>query len=240
MNRFVKVTVAALAVAASVSVFAADEKEIFKSNHDEVIGWTPVCVGLATPVQLPFGMNKWDVYGLDLGLLFVDVPELYGVNLAGLAAMNRNEIRGVQFAGIANFSQDKVYGIRAAFGFNIAQDDVYGVEIGGFGLRKNFCGLGVEFLGSFQRTLTGCALSGLVSINMDEVTGAVVAIGGNVTEIATGCMVAGCYNHAEELHGCQIGLVNYCNDCQEGFQIGLVNIIMSNQVPFLPFVNGCF
>lgn len=240
MNRLFKVSVAAAAVALSVSAFAADEKEIFKSNRDEVVGWTPFCIGLATPVQLPWGMNRWDVFGLDIGLLFDDTPKMYGLNIAGLAAMNRNELKGLQIAGIANFSQEKVYGMRAAFGFNIARDTVYGVEIGGFGYRKELCGLGIEFLGSYERALCGCAISGLVSINVDEMTGAAIALGGNITDVAYGCQIAGLYNHAEELHGLQIGLVNFCNDCQSGVQIGLVNIILSNQVPFLPIVNGHF
>ena len=28
--------------------------------------------------------------------------------------------------------------------------------------------------------------------------------------------------------------------CDHGFQIGLINVIMDNQLPFLPFVNGYF
>ena len=46
--------------------------------------------------------------------------------------------------------------------------------------------------------------------------------------------------HAEELHGAQIGIVNFAKECPWGFQIGLVNIIMENVIPVLPIVNASF
>ena len=48
------------------------------------------------------------------------------------------------------------------------------------------------------------------------------------------------FNYAEELHGCQLGVVNFADDCPWGFQIGLVNIIMSNSWKVLPIVNCYF
>ena len=31
-------------------------------------GWSVIALGLATPVQLPWGIEKWDIFGLDLNL----------------------------------------------------------------------------------------------------------------------------------------------------------------------------
>jgi hypothetical protein len=44
----------------------------------------------------------------------------------------------------------------------------------------------------------------------------------------------------KELHGAQVGLINYTEDCPSGFQIGIVNIILQNRIKFLPIVNGYF
>ena len=48
------------------------------------------------------------------------------------------------------------------------------------------------------------------------------------------------FNYTDELHGCQIALVNFARECPWGFQIGLVNIIMDNKIKVLPIVNGYF
>ena len=61
MNRTIKIGFAALALAAVAPAFAQNE-----TNAEGPVGYTPVAIGLATPVQLPWGLNRWDVYGLDL------------------------------------------------------------------------------------------------------------------------------------------------------------------------------
>ena len=121
MNRVFKMSAVAMAVMCATSVFAEDDLISFEGNREEVVGWTPVCVGLATPVQMPFGMNKWDVFGLDLNLLYSDAPKVYGVNIGGLAAVTRNNLAGLQVAALANYAVENVYGARLALGINIAK-----------------------------------------------------------------------------------------------------------------------
>ena len=48
MNRLMKTGIAALAIAAVAPAFADDVEE------EGVVGWTPIALGLATPVQLPW------------------------------------------------------------------------------------------------------------------------------------------------------------------------------------------
>ncbi len=240
MKSTIKATVAALAVSCAVNAFAAEEIIGFASDRDEVVGWTPICIGIATPVQLPFGMNKWDVFGIDFNLLYSDAPKMYGIDVGGLAAVTRNEMMGLQVAALANYAVEDVYGARIALGVNIANANVYGLEASGFALRPDFVGLDIEFVGAYQRNFCGLGVSGLANIATEKLSGVAIAGGCNIAKVAYGLHIAALYNHAIELHGCQIGLVNYCSECVCGFQIGLVNFIMSNQVKVLPFVNGYF
>ena len=76
MNRTIKIGFAALALAAVAPAFAQNE-----TNAEGPVGYTPVAIGLATPVQLPWGLNRWDVYGLDLNLFYSDAPTMVGLGI---------------------------------------------------------------------------------------------------------------------------------------------------------------
>ena len=84
MNKMLKIGVAALAISAVCPAFADQVEEEVESS---VIGFTPVAIGLATPVQLPWGINRWDVFGLDFNLFYSDAPKMYGVDFGGFAPM---------------------------------------------------------------------------------------------------------------------------------------------------------
>ena len=45
-------------------------------------GWSALAIGLATPVQLPWGIEKWDIFGLDLNLGYSDSMKMYGWEFA--------------------------------------------------------------------------------------------------------------------------------------------------------------
>ena len=63
MKNTLKFGLAALALAAVVPAFAVSEETVAEEGP---VGWTPIAIGIATPVQLPWGLNRWDVFGLDL------------------------------------------------------------------------------------------------------------------------------------------------------------------------------
>ena len=236
MKNKIKIGIASLAIASAVHSFAASSETV----AEETAGWTPVALGLATPVQIPWGLNRWDVYGLDLNVFYSDAPRMYGLDIGGLAAVTRNDMMGLQFSALANYAVENVYGARIALGVNIANSKVYGLEASGFALRPDFVGLDVEFVGAYQRNFCGVGFCGLANIATERLSGVSVAGGCNIAKVAYGLHLAALYNHAVELHGCQIALVNYCSECVCGFQIGLLNFVMSNQVKVLPFVNGYF
>ena len=237
MNRTIKTMVAACAISAAATVFAEDE---VSAEEEGAIGWTPVCVSLCSPVQLPWGHAKWDVFGLDLGILYSGTPKMYGLAVNGLGMLNTDEFDGFAASGLMNFSRKDVYGIRACLGANICEGTAYGLDMGGFGYGKGFWGVDVEFLGGLRDYFWGCQIGGLVNLTKEQAYGWELALGVNFAKVVYGCQTAMMFNMADELHGCQIGLVNFADNCVWGFQIGIVNIIMSNEVKALPIVNAYF
>lgn len=237
MNKMLKIGVAALAISAVCPAFAQDVEEEAESS---VIGFTPIAVGLATPVQLPWGLNRWDVFGIDFNLFYSDAPKMYGIDFGGLATLTRDKTIGLVVGGLGNISFADIYGLRATCGLNYTEKSVWGAEVGLIGVRENLTGLDVNLLGSFQKEICGLQVSGLANIAKVKSHGCNIAGIANLAETAYGLQLAIVFNMTKELHGAQVGLINYTEDCPSGFQIGIVNIILQNKIKFLPIVNGYF
>ena len=240
MKKMMTLGFAAVAIAATVPAFA-QEAEVETENEYEAIGWTPIALGIASPVQLPWGSHRWDVFGLDLNILWSDAPKMYGLGIGGVAMATRDDLFGLQISALCNWATKDVYGMRVTLGGNITFGTTKGVEAGLFGYRQGpFWGWDTEFLGSYQDEFWGLQIAGICNIDMVQGYGCSVAIGGNLAKVAYGCQIGGIFNFTDELHGCQIGLVNFARECPWGFQIGLVNIILDNKIKVLPIVNGYF
>ena len=146
MNRFMKIGCAALALAVAMPAFADDVEE-------GAVGWTPIAVGLASPVQLPWGHARWDVFGLDVNVLYTGAPKIYGLGVGGLGVYNADDAAGIVASGICNWADKNVYGIRATAIANVCQGNVYGIEAGFVGYRKEFWGLDAALLGALHKRL---------------------------------------------------------------------------------------
>ena len=240
MKKSVKFGIVALAMAASTSAFAANA-DVEIENEYEAIGWTPFALSLASPVQIPWGSHTWDVFGLDLGIIWADNPKMYGLGVSGIAMATRDDMMGLQVSGFCNWATKDVIGMRATLGANITFGTTYGFDAGAFGYRAgDFWGLDCEFLGNYQKNLWGVGIGGLINLCSEQSYGCTIGVGGNMAKLAYGCQIGGIFNFAEELHGAQIGVVNFAKECPWGFQIGIVNIIMENVIPVLPIVNASF
>lgn len=237
MNKMLKIGIAALAISTVCPSFAQDVEE---ERDSSVIGFTPVAVGLATPVQLPWGLNRWDVFGIDFNLFYSDAPKMYGIDFGGLATLTRDTTVGLVVGGLGNFSFGDIYGLRVTCGLNYTEKSSCGAELGLLGVRKAITGLDVNLLGSVQQENCGCQISGLANFAKVKSHGLNVAGIANIAEKAYGLQLALVFNMTKELHGTQIGLINYTEDCPSGFQIGIVNLILQNRIKFLPIVNGYF
>ena len=240
MKKMMKLGFAALAVAAMMSARAAEaEAETTESEYD-AIGWTPIAVGIASPVQLPWGSHTWDVFGLNLGILWTDAPKMYGLDITGIASASRCAMKGIKISGLCNWNTADVYGMRVTLGGTLAWGETYGIDVGAFGFRNEMWGWDTEFLGSYQDEIHGLQIGGLANVSMVQSYGATIAIGGNWAKTAYGLQLGAVFNFTDELHGCQIGLVNFARECPWGFQIGLVNIILDNKLKVLPLINCYF
>ncbi len=236
MNRIIKTGVMAVALAAVAPAFAEELEEEDVGSY----GWSPIAIGLASPVQLPWGHAKWDVYGFNLGLFYFGAPEMYGLGIGGLGALTTGDFAGWEISGLMNYNARDVWGLRTTLGANICRGTVRGADVGAFGYRNSIVGFDCELLGSIENDMLGCQIGGLANLMKNESYGCAVAVGVNIAQVAYGCQVAGIFNMAQELHGCQIGLVNFAERCPWGFQVGLVNFIMDNTVKVLPIVNAYF
>jgi hypothetical protein len=230
----IKTGVAALAIAAMAPAFAEDVEE------EGVVGWTPVAIGLATPVQLPWGINRWDVFGLDVNLFYTDTPKMYGLGVGGLAMTTRDDLIGVGVGGLFNYASRDVYGLRATLGANICRGTVYGVDAGLVSYHHTVRGVNLALLGGLYDELYGVQASLVVNFAREINYGWSATIGANIAHRSYGCQSALVFNHANVLNGCQIALINFADECEWGFQVGLINVIMSNKVKVLPIVNGYF
>jgi len=236
MNRLVKFGFAVAALSVAVPSFAEAEIE---EEEEGAVGWTPVAVGLASPVQLPWGSHKWDVFGLNLGLIWTDAPKMYGLDFTGIASASRDDLKGVKFSMLCNWNSANVYGLRATLGGNFCWGTEYGADIGLFAIRGPMWGFDVEFVGSYQDEFHGVQVAGLANVSKNLSYGGNLAIGCNWAPTMYGFDLA-IFNYTRELHGCQLGIVNFATECPWGFQIGIINIIMDNSWKVLPIVNGFF
>ena len=237
--------VASVSFAAKSTDNSAEKNEVVESSEGRYqapksYGWTAVAVGLATPVQFPWGIEKWDVFGLDLNLGYSDSMKMYGWEFALGANTARKTFIGLQTAIAFNYSNEDAYGLAFSL-YNMNNCEFYGVSVDAVGVNRNIYGLEVNLLGSMvDKVAGGLQVSGLANVVGEDAYGAQIALAANFTRRAHGFQAALIYNQTDLLWGCQLGLVNMAFACDHGFQIGLINIIMDNQLPFLPFVNGYF
>lgn len=235
MKQTIKFGIVAGALAALVST-QARAADVSKT---ESYGWTPIALGIATPVTIPWGFD-WDVFGLDLNLFYSDCNDMYGLEIGGLANVARKNLGGFQVSTCCNYVHGNAYGAAVSI-VNLDNGVFGGLGIDLFGMRRTFAGLSIDGLGSATGgNFYGCEIAGLGSAVKEDMWGFQAALGCNFARRAHGLQAALVFNKTDDLHGAQIGLVNYAAECQGGFQIGLVNIIRTNRIPVLPIVNAYF
>ena len=236
-----KLALATAAVAASITVFAAQGAADDTATEGQgigAVGWTPVQIGLCAPVSFPWGFD-WDLKGFGLDLFYCENVCLKGLSIGGLAGRARDDQDGVLIAGVCNWNDADVRGLSITLGANLGFGDVYGIDVASFGMRNLMKGVDVNLLASYQNEFVGWQTSGVCNFTDGECVGASFSLALNMAKIEKGLQVS-TINSAQELHGVQIGVVNIAQECPWGLQIGVINIILDNTVKILPIVNGYF
>ena len=231
-----KLSVVLLALAATTSLFAAEDD--VSGQGKGAVGWTPVQVGLFSPVSYPWECD-WDLKGVGINFFYMENVKLQGLAVSGIATRTRDDVKGVVLTGLCNWNETDVYGINATLGANIEFANVYGVELGLFSMRQEMQGLDINLMGSHQRSYTGVQVAGLCNFTLEDFTGGDIAFGLNMANDVKGFQAGG-INFAHQLKGVQLGFFNIAEKCPSGIQIGLVNIIMDNIVKVLPITNFYF
>ena len=156
---------------------AADEKEQADSSEGRYkapksYGWSVIALGLATPVQLPWGIEKWDIFGLDLNLGYSDSMKMYGWEFAFGANTARKCFIGLQTAAGFNYSNEDSYGLVFSL-FNMNNQEFYGLSVDAVGYNRNVYGMEVNVLGAMtEQTMGGFQVSGLSNLVGEDMYGA--------------------------------------------------------------------
>ena len=118
-----------------------------------------------------------------------------------------------------------------------------------FGLQLNLAYGECRFLRGVQmagianvavREMRGVQAAFLFDYTPHDAWGWQFALGGTVAHRTFGLQTALGVNLTEELHGAEMGLVNYAEKCNGGFKLGLLNFIMDNRIPLVPLLNLYF
>ena len=230
----------ALAAFAVQPVLAQEaEKEYAGAPDAKSYGYTVLAVGLATPATLPWGFD-WDIFGLDVNLLYSDCNKMYGIEVGGLANVARLDMYGIQAAAAFNLANRDAVGIMASC-FNMCNRTAYGLSVDVLGMNREFEGLSVDGLMSMtDASFYGLDVAGLANAVREDMWGWQIAIGATFARRVHGLQTSVVLNMTDELRGAQVGVVNYAATASAGFQVGIVNLIMDNQVPFIPIFNCYF
>lgn len=169
------------------------------------------------------------VSGIEIGgLANIDKNNVKGLQIAGLANLVGGRTEGIQLAGIANFTLGKVYGVQLAGMSNILMDTLTGISVCGFAgfSRSVITGVQVSGFGNVAANdLDGIQLAGYVNATAGQVNKLQVAGFANFAGAVKGMQISGFANIARKRSsGFQLsGFFNYSRSA-EGAQIALVNI----------------
>ena len=215
---------------------------------DRAWSWSPLGIGLAAPLQLPFmesdvyglrfggflGFNN-DVRGIDLGVTELCTADFIGLQGA-LFTWTEGDVYGLQVGALANVVNSKTVGVQAGC-VNADWGEVTGLQLGLINYDVAFAGLQLGGIVNWDTSASYGMQVGLANCDQDEFRGWSAGLV-NYSVKYTGFQL-GCFNSADEVTGYQVGLVNACNKMR-GVQVGLVNLICDGPLPVMVIANASF
>ena len=240
MKKLLVLSAMALCAASVFADTAAFQFSIY-SPGDLMIPWARSDVkGLR--LDLPYGNNKGDVTGADIGLLGVTQGYFTGcaislLNDVGGDVVDSGVVKGFQVGLLANRTKD-LYGFQLGGIVNWNRERTVGAQFGLFNWDSEFEGLQLGCFNVMQGNVSGVQL-GLGNVLRNETKGLIIGgVNYGVTKVA-GAQI-GAVNFVEkESTGVQIGVFN-ASQHHTGIQLGLLNINPNGLLPVFPFVNFCF
>ncbi|MGD8726545.1 MAG: hypothetical protein PVH40_02815 [Gemmatimonadales bacterium] len=171
-----------------------------------------------------------NMHGINVaGLGLVANRDMHGINIAGLGAVANRDMRGISIAGLGVVANGSMEGLTVAGLGAVANRGITGIAVAGLGVVAN------------HRPITGAAITvgelrgeagirgfavGGYRVCTDDMRGWSTAVAWTKIEELRGVSVAGVnyvygsqrgltigiFNYTEELHGVQIGLLNYAGN----------------------------
>lgn len=173
-----------------------------------------------------FSYSKLDANGIQLAALFAESTDTRGIQLGGLTARSKRT-KGVQISGVLSRSELDADGLLQASGILAETGQMKGC--------LQLAGVAANVIGESDGVQIGGASTMAGSLNGWQAS----ILWNYVFEHANGLQISGVYNHAQSVHGVQIGLINHCSRL-EGVQIGLINTVKEARFSTCPLLRVDF
>lgn len=158
-------------------------------------------------------VSQGDMRGIHIGgLATVTQGDLTGLNFGGLATVTQGDLTGLNVGGLATVTQGEVSGINVSGLATVAEGDVRGLTVSGLAnvASDRLSGLAVTVGVNVAPETQGIAIAA-ARLRTETLTGLSVAGYNQVLGIQRGITI-GLYNKADELHGVQLGLLNFAGN----------------------------
>lgn len=157
------------------------------------------CLGKINGSNFSFIISNYLTNGIEIGIIGVCSEKVNGIQIGGLAAISKN-VNGLAFAGLL-----------------VNVNKINGAAIGGFGITADtlngaFFGFGVAADDPrFPKKIINGLATGVVAVGAEKVKGVTICAMWCYSKEHNGLSIA-FYNKTANLHGLQIGLLNYAGN----------------------------
>lgn len=170
------------------------------------------------------------VKGVEIGgLANMNREHVYGAQVGGICNVVGGNVKGVQVGGIFNHVNGSLHAVQVGGIHNTVRDTVYGIQVGGIGNVAAKRMRGFQIAGVYNvaaNDLDGLQIAGVANtargnVNMLQIAGVSNVAAGDVRFL----QIAGISNHAKgRIRGFQVAGIANVGKQVDGFQIGLVNV----------------
>ena len=152
-----------------------------------------------------------------------------GFQGSGMINQARGDFKGFQAAGLVNVDQGKVTGFQGAGLVNVTLKDSKGINAAGIANMNQGMVTGAQLGGCVNITLgdqKGLQAAGLVNVAGENLKGLQAAGIANVAvKEMKGLQAGGIVNYAGNLHGIQLGFINYADTVSKGIPLGFISVV---------------
>jgi hypothetical protein len=211
------INVAGLGIVAQAGITGITFGGLGVVSQGSIVGINTATLGLVSQHQM-IGVNigglgtvaQGNIFGFNVGGLgLVAQGSITGFSLAGLGIVSQSTVRGVSISGLGLVGQDVIAGLNVAGAGLVAKNRVSGFSftLGLVRAEKEISGITFAGYKMDASSITGLNL-GVCWTESTNLTGLTCTAYNRTYGLQKG-LVIGIFNHADDLLGVQIGLLNY-------------------------------